>query len=429
MIILRVFLSLMDIRTYSSFFATDRISNLPCDVLDNILKYLPVHDAVKTSILSRGWRYRWVTIPHLVFDENFLQILRGTYTMESIVYQILLLHKGPIVKFILELPYDLGPAVDHWFHFLSNHCIEELKLKFPYIEIHRAMPHHLFTFDQLKHLHLVNAVLESPSTFEGFSRLVKLDLVNVRIDSGKLTSFISKCPMLKYLNIYRNYHSICGNIEIEAPNLESFCFEGILRSICFVKAPLLEEITITLSKKSSVRVFRELESNLIEFFGRLSFIKRLRLNGGFLQFLARSEVPQNLPNNLCQLVVLDLFGVDFSIIGEVTCALCLIRSSPTLQILQIRSTTIRDVDVEDVVQYLKAQQKWKHRHLKKVNILQFSGSEAELEFVKLLLSSATALRKLEFYPSLADEYEGFFMLKKLARFRRASSKAELIFHL
>ncbi|PIM98119.1 hypothetical protein CDL12_29403 [Handroanthus impetiginosus] len=312
MIILRVFLSLMDIRTYRSFCATGRISNLPCNVLDNILKYLPLHDAVKTSILSRRWRYKWVTIPHLVFDANFRQKLRGTYTV------------GPLcIKYCYSTkdPY---------------HFVEELKFKHSSSDIHNAMPHHLFTFDQLRHLHLVNTMLEPPSTFEGFSRLIKLDLMNIRIHSGKLTSFIAKCPLFKYLNIYKTYHSICGNFEIEAPNLEFFCFEGILRSICFVKAPLLENISSTLDKDSAVRVFQELESNLIEFFGRLPSIKRLRRHGDFLQFLARSEVPQNLPNNLCQLVALDLFEIDFAIIGEVTCALYLIRSSPSLQILPVR---------------------------------------------------------------------------------------------
>ncbi|XVF43344.1 hypothetical protein PTKIN_Ptkin02bG0033000 [Pterospermum kingtungense] len=49
---------------------SDIISNLPDNITEQILARLSIRDAVRTSVLSRNWRYRWTTIPHLVFDTH-----------------------------------------------------------------------------------------------------------------------------------------------------------------------------------------------------------------------------------------------------------------------------------------------------------------------------------------------------------------------
>lgn len=35
----------------------DRISNLPSELVERVLACMPLPDAVRTSILSRSWRY------------------------------------------------------------------------------------------------------------------------------------------------------------------------------------------------------------------------------------------------------------------------------------------------------------------------------------------------------------------------------------
>ncbi|GJU52055.1 F-box/FBD/LRR-repeat protein-like protein [Tanacetum coccineum] len=52
----------------------DRISNVPPGVIEIILCLLPTQEAVRTSILSREWRYRWIKIPKLVFEEYKFQV-------------------------------------------------------------------------------------------------------------------------------------------------------------------------------------------------------------------------------------------------------------------------------------------------------------------------------------------------------------------
>ncbi|GAB4840207.1 hypothetical protein Ancab_020972 [Ancistrocladus abbreviatus] len=48
----------------------DLLSDLPLSIVESILQLLPIRDAVKTSILSRRWRYRWASVPQLVFDDK-----------------------------------------------------------------------------------------------------------------------------------------------------------------------------------------------------------------------------------------------------------------------------------------------------------------------------------------------------------------------
>ncbi|CAK9185951.1 unnamed protein product [Ilex paraguariensis] len=48
----------------------DRLSDMPWDILDNILGCLPIKDAVRTSVLSRKWRYTWVYLSNIVFYDR-----------------------------------------------------------------------------------------------------------------------------------------------------------------------------------------------------------------------------------------------------------------------------------------------------------------------------------------------------------------------
>lgn len=48
----------------------DRISQLPDDVLVNILSFLGLEDTARTSILSKRWRGLWMFVVRLDFDAS-----------------------------------------------------------------------------------------------------------------------------------------------------------------------------------------------------------------------------------------------------------------------------------------------------------------------------------------------------------------------
>ncbi|KAL2242158.1 F-box/FBD/LRR-repeat protein At1g13570-like [Sesamum indicum] len=416
----------MDRTRIKSSISSDRISNLPCDIIDNILKYLPLREVVRTSILSRGWRCKWVSIPYLVFNEIFQGSLPEEYDIEPIIYQILLLHKGPIIKFILkDVDFKVYPAIGHWLHFLSNHQVEELALRYTFIA--QPIPYHLFTFDHLRHLYLADVFISLPPAFKGFNRLLRLELVDVEIALAELKMLISKCPMLEYLDL-EDLYCETGELEIDAPNLKSFFFYGQLFVFCFKNASHLSTMSfMTTFDEYSTFEPTESDRNLIQVLGKLSSLKS---DGGFLRFLAKGAEPQNLPWYFNHLTDLSLSLIDFRYIVEVKCVLCLIRSCPNLQSLKIESSKSSKADMATTSQYLKAQQNYNIPlgRLQNVKISCASSLEPEMEFVKLLLLKATALRKLEFHCGYAAGEEARSnMLKQLVSFRRASPMARIIF--
>ncbi|XP_051149873.1 F-box/FBD/LRR-repeat protein At1g13570-like [Andrographis paniculata] len=186
----------------------DRVSNLPFNVTYHIIGYLPLRDAVRTSTLSKGWKYKWITIPALVFDKKFKDSLRWC-DLESLVDRILVLHRGPITKFSLKECYEVtrnaastrNAAIDRWLLFLSyhhTHYIEDLSLSYYVHEsVSHVIPSVLFALEHLTNLCLEGVRIELPWQFSGFGRLIKLKLSCVSMELDELITLLSKCPMLE----------------------------------------------------------------------------------------------------------------------------------------------------------------------------------------------------------------------------------------
>ncbi|KAJ0885186.1 putative F-box domain, leucine-rich repeat domain superfamily, F-box-like domain superfamily [Helianthus annuus] len=93
------------------------INTLPQTIIENILCFLPIREAARTSILSREWRYKWTTIPKLEFGSSTLSKGKNKeklpYDIASArkknmdercklfnaIHQVLLMRQGPIHEF------------------------------------------------------------------------------------------------------------------------------------------------------------------------------------------------------------------------------------------------------------------------------------------------------------------------------------------
>lgn len=53
----------------SSVNVDDRLSSLPEEIITQILSLIPTEAAVRTSILSKQWRYNWTFVTNLYFDD------------------------------------------------------------------------------------------------------------------------------------------------------------------------------------------------------------------------------------------------------------------------------------------------------------------------------------------------------------------------
>ncbi|KAJ3692597.1 hypothetical protein LUZ60_011692 [Juncus effusus] len=153
----------------------DMLSNLPQEIKEQILMYLPIKEAGRTSILSSKWRYIWTSIPELKFVDNEIIEIR-------------------------EIELDLSYSEE------SSYSI---------------MHSSFFAWDELNCAKLKNCYFELPLWFEEFKLLDTLEIRNSLISRRYLEKLVSSCSLLKKLVLILD---LCFDpktvMKIHASNLE-----------------------------------------------------------------------------------------------------------------------------------------------------------------------------------------------------------------
>ncbi|XP_059314947.1 F-box/FBD/LRR-repeat protein At4g26340-like [Lycium ferocissimum] len=164
------------------------LSNLPEDVINAILMFLPLQDAVRTSILSKKWRYNWCRLQALTLDRSLWK--------------------------------------------------SEKDKEYP-------------TTKLMKHLTLQYCLILPPPDFTGFDRLIRLELYNVTISSKSLESLIGHAQFLEHLALVNApVLDISDHIQINTPKLRFLDYTSSIRSISLVNVPLLEKLFLTSDEPS-----------------------------------------------------------------------------------------------------------------------------------------------------------------------------------
>ncbi|XP_060183235.1 F-box/FBD/LRR-repeat protein At1g13570-like [Lycium barbarum] len=195
--------------------AENRISALPRNVIHDILKLVPVHDAARTSSLSKNWRYIWAMLPSLVLDNHFCNklALKSQSVLKETLDEILLQHLEDIVKFVLDISgTDLTSYadIDRWMRFVTRNNVKELILGMPDPSTYK-LPSHVFNCPTLTNLKLFNCIVKPPNSFLGFLNLTTLRLEKITfvptikfcvINAPLLVSLdVTYCTGTQYLNI------------------------------------------------------------------------------------------------------------------------------------------------------------------------------------------------------------------------------------
>ncbi|KAA8532814.1 hypothetical protein F0562_033069 [Nyssa sinensis] len=391
---------------------------------------LPIQDAVRTSVLSSKWRYNWVNLPQLIFDDNLCK-MSGRYqwpTQEKLVMiisQVLLLHRGPIHKFTLSISeLESCYEIDQFILFVSKNGVREFTLQISKGVVHK-LPSSFFSCLQLTHLDLWNCVFRPLSTFQGFSKLTSLVLGQVIISSFMLASLISSSPLLEQLTIESSVTFYY--LEIVAPNLKVLRTRALFKSVHCLKTPHLAILSITLK----VPTIGEETSNMIKVFDSLP-VENLHIDNHYVKSLATDGIPERLPTTLNRLQILKLADICFADLKVVTCVLLLICSSPNLQEVEI---TLRGYDrpnseMDLVLEFLMLEgySDFSLKQLRKVEIQYVSGMNTELEFIKLVLAKSPKLENMVIMPDLRKvSNRGLEITKKVIQFRRASPNAEIMY--
>ncbi|XP_047342301.1 F-box/FBD/LRR-repeat protein At1g13570-like isoform X2 [Impatiens glandulifera] len=415
---------------FSMEMEVDKISNLPGHIIDKILSYLSLRDAVRTSILSTKWRYKWITLPHLVFDNQCALLssqdqIAIKNKLVNIVDHVLLLHTGPIQKFKLSHRDLQGVSdIDRWILYLSRGTAKEFILEI--WKGHRyKLPASLFSCQKLFHLELFNCLLKPPPTFNGFVGLKSLDLQHITMEQDVFEHLISSCPLLERLTLM-NFDGF-SLLNIHAPNLQFFDIGGVFDDVDFENTYRLSIVSIGLYGNVGYDENIPFGSpgNLIKFFSHLPSIQRLEIQSYFLKYLAVGKIPGRLPNPCIELNFLSV-RINFYDIEETSAALCLLRSSPNLQELEILARPEEQPIVYEALD-LQGEDPYScpFNQLYNIKIASISGVKCELDFIKFLLASSPMLEKMTVKPSSNDR--GWELMKELLRFRRASVQAEVIY--
>jgi hypothetical protein len=280
----------------------DRISCLPGHVIDQILSYLPIREAVRTSVLSSEWRNKWYTLPNLVFDIRCVSNIEAIEDpsifiskLLRIVDHVLLLHSGPINKFQLFDPgcdligVNSVADIERWILRLTEKSIKEFALqifaeeflRIPKFELYK-IPQCLFSCQSLHHLKLYCCCIQPPTTFKGFNNLKSLELYQVTMAQDAFENLISGCHLLEDLKLL--YLDGLTQLNIHAPNLKKFLIVGDFVDLSFDNTfQLIELAFFFFDSPRNHSQLRGCSSNLLRFFAHLPHIQSLSISSQFLK--------------------------------------------------------------------------------------------------------------------------------------------------
>ncbi|OVA14306.1 F-box domain [Macleaya cordata] len=407
----------------------DRISKLSDFLLHHILSFLTTKSVVRTSILSKRWRYVWTSIPNLNFLEwrspttkdAYLDTKRFMNFMDRVLF---LRGISNIQKFALICNDVFDKSrVNAWISMLIRCKVEELVL---YIQVKDPFlfPLSLFTCGSLIKLTLETySVLNLPKSIS-FPRLRILRLCSIKFkDEYSIEQLFSNCPVLEDLIIsfcrWVNMKIVCISapalkrlliddldianvdslhnceVKIHAPSLESLTLKGrVAKEYHLSSFPSLVVADIDFIIGKNQRQTRQEKigcgASVTKLLRGLSNTKHLNISGETLEALSfADDLVNNLPtfHNLIQLDVTPevQHSADKSLFG-------LLQIAPNLESLSFY-TSLSACPYDDNEGWtLNMVSGCLFLHLKSVFFDEFCGYKREMDLVKLILKNARALQ-------------------------------------
>ncbi|KAI3948786.1 hypothetical protein MKX01_022200 [Papaver californicum] len=258
-------------------------SDLPDNIIHHILSFLLIKDVIRTSFLSKRWRYIWMYVPTLEFD--------------GLVFS----PKTKFMKFIDSvLLRSSGPA---------NHNVHELSISSHTGEAFE-LPSCIFTCNSLTvlKLNLYNSIVNLPS-FIHLPFLKRLQLTSVTFLEDSWKQKFRNSPMLEdvitedfYAENLRplhissssfrmavvalkehNYCVLNHEIRVYSPRLMSLKFTGYAEKNIYVEN-MSSLVDATIDLKFNLGIRAEIySSNLIKFIEDISHSKVLTLSSSSIE--------------------------------------------------------------------------------------------------------------------------------------------------
>ncbi|KAM0958689.1 hypothetical protein ACFX15_023355 [Malus domestica] len=371
----------------------DRISNLPNDVLYQILSLLPFKYTARTSVLSRRWRYLWTSVPVLDFCAGFTSEVDDTKRMQFITTVLTRRQENSNIKVFRIASEESRDASFEFLHdcicwVVQHNQVEEIVLYLKIVNGRFDLPLCVSECDSLRSLTLAATSgfyflrVRMATTTIGLRSLHTLSLIRVKFldnrdlvmdlfsDSTfpfleKLTILICRgicdlkisCSRLEYVRMFRTdlfrLH-ICG---MRLKNLDVVgCFIHATQSFVDIFAPNLQTFrwkhNYLTTGKYLIQISPTMRTSDVNFLVRgndismamtcvavnllcgLSHVQQLVLSIDALQVLSRIYFEDGLPNSFVKLQTLEIQTEGFGK-REIPGLTCLFKSSPILHTLKI----------------------------------------------------------------------------------------------
>ncbi|XP_074313314.1 F-box/FBD/LRR-repeat protein At4g00160-like [Silene latifolia] len=195
-----------------------KINIINNDILCYILTFLPLNEAVRTSILARRWRNLWKFNPNLIVEYRDHKRMQELPNSDTIISNLLDSHKTKLKCCqIYHSASDVNKLrVLQWIKRLKeSHHVQDLALQSdrvfrydywmfgtPVFGKQLSAPSKLFGSQTLQVLKLSQYILRDGSAFEGCVNLTTLKLQDVKLfSSTTIAEIISNCPRLTSLSL------------------------------------------------------------------------------------------------------------------------------------------------------------------------------------------------------------------------------------
>uniref|UniRef100_A0A8I6XNV7 F-box domain-containing protein n=1 Tax=Hordeum vulgare subsp. vulgare TaxID=112509 RepID=A0A8I6XNV7_HORVV len=422
--------------------AIDLLGDLPEGVLCTVFSKLSLEEALRTSAVSRKWRYLWTVCPKLSFDGDTIcgknNYGERVYNLvfSRIVNRVLGQCRGKLVEELeikIELNWMLVEHLDNWVRFAVSSRTKALVFDLareqrqpPGSDDQYKFPFELLDGDsicRLQKLHLSFVDFQPPMHFSGFPNLRKLDLSIVNVSGKDIQHMLSNCCNLEWLSIVRChlngelkvngplphllYLKIAScrltNIAFNAVNLATFEYRGVAVPIDLSKSSELKCANIWYLGDTLEHTITVLGEVLIN-------VQQLTHNAD----CKSPEVPclMSYPFKFSRMTYLQLKLVYVEEIDSLS-LVSFLRSAPSIEKLELHFC---NVAYERVVQEPKPMRKLSERlfnDMKSLHITGFEACKGEVEFLLHMVENAPALEFLCIDHSYQYPPEGLHKDKEL----------------
>ncbi|GKV34439.1 hypothetical protein SLEP1_g42814 [Rubroshorea leprosula] len=427
----------------------ESFSRLPDELLLHILSFLSFKEAVRTSVLSKRWRYLYASLSKL--DLHFRQFAfkeAGQIDLMNVVDRIFFYRdRCPIDKFKFRWLKSeaLDPLrLEGWIKAVMWHGVRNLQIRFDPIELKELLlPTSLFTsktlvdlklsytgalnmesggsglelpahvfLPSLKFLHLRNVTFSNVDSWNRlFSNCPVLEDLYFFFNNGRCKFTITH-PKLKMLTLQcaptsRKYGRT--EIVINAPNL--VYLEYIINdadSLTFVNVQSLDEADIQFSElHGRQRRYTRVATDVMV---AIKNIQTLWISGPTIRILKLFSVPIPVFHNLTHLTI---HQCDTKV-NELP---YLLERCKSLETLVLQDLFFWDPNAWSSVKESRFSFTF---CLKKIEILIFLGKDSQMEMVKYFLEKARVLESMEIhipvkYEKLSKIIRRVLMLPKVSK--------------